>query len=188
MGQSTEQSVFWDERADAWARHADALESFARQFGDPDLLGSIATAVRDSSIETSTLRLEMTESAIVSSEQSVAAKLWQLRSLKVGIALDDFGTGYSALSYLRHFPIDVLKIDRSFIRGLTAGGQDAAIVRTVIDLARSLGMETVAEGVETQDQLELLREMGCGAGQGYLFAKALSADEAARMIEAAPVW
>ena len=108
--------------------------------------------------------------------------LGSLRRLGVSLLMDDFGTGYSSLNHLHSFPFDVLKIDRSFVARMTEGDQPLQIVRTIIELARVLGMDVVAEGIETREQYELLRQLGCRYGQGYLFAKPMPAEEVTRLL------
>ncbi len=108
--------------------------------------------------------------------------LRQLRALGVKLSIDDFGTGYSSLSYLHRFPIDTLKIDRSFVSRMTDNQENAEIVRTIVVLAQNLGMDVVAEGVETNDQLALLKKLGCENGQGYYFSKPVNSDGAERII------
>jgi EAL domain-containing protein (putative c-di-GMP-specific phosphodiesterase class I) len=109
--------------------------------------------------------------------------LMQLRGLGVGLSIDDFGTGYSSLSYLHRFPIDTLKIDRSFVTQMTDNSENAEIVRTIVTLARSLDMAVVAEGVETTDQLRQLGDLGCDYGQGYLFSRPVGAGQAAELLD-----
>jgi EAL domain-containing protein (putative c-di-GMP-specific phosphodiesterase class I) len=118
----------------------------------------------------------MTESSLIPDVSTALDVLGSLRRLGVSLLMDDFGTGYSSLSYLHSFPIDVLKIDRSFVGRMTEGEQPLQIVRTIIELARVLGMDVVAEGIETEEQYHLLRELGCRLGQGFLFARPMSAD------------
>jgi EAL domain-containing protein (putative c-di-GMP-specific phosphodiesterase class I) len=108
--------------------------------------------------------------------------LSSLRKLGVSLLMDDFGTGYSSLSYLHSFPFDVLKIDRSFVGRMTEGDQPLQIVRTIIELARVLGMDVVAEGIETREQYDLLRQMGCRFGQGFLFARPMTAEAVTRLL------
>jgi EAL domain-containing protein (putative c-di-GMP-specific phosphodiesterase class I) len=119
----------------------------------------------------------MTESSLIPSMTTAVNVLSNLRDLGVSLHMDDFGTGYSSLSHLHRFPFDVLKIDRSFVQRIQRGEQSLQIVQTIIELARVLGMDVVAEGIETEDQLQLLKEMGCRFGQGYLFATPLPADK-----------
>jgi EAL domain-containing protein (putative c-di-GMP-specific phosphodiesterase class I) len=108
--------------------------------------------------------------------------LTQLRNLGVGLSIDDFGTGYSSLSYLHRFPIDTLKIDRSFVTRMTDNSENAEIVRTIVTLARSLDMDIIAEGVETHEQLRQLSSLGCDYGQGYLFAKPVAGGQAIELL------
>jgi diguanylate cyclase (GGDEF)-like protein len=143
----------------------------ARQLAEPGLTSTVAEALAVSGLPPERLCLEVTESVVLEDGDRCVAALQGLRDIGVGVSLDDFGTGYCSLSYLRRLPIDSLKIDRSFVRGLGAEADDDSIVTSVIDLARSLGVSVVAEGVETEDQLAGLRARGCDTVQGFLFAK-----------------
>jgi EAL domain-containing protein (putative c-di-GMP-specific phosphodiesterase class I) len=125
----------------------------------------------------SMLELELTESALMRDVDAAAGQMANLKAVGVSLAIDDFGTCYSSLAYLKTFPLDHLKIDRSFVRDINTRPADLAICKTVIDLARRLNMRTVAEGVEQRDQLELLRSMECDEIQGFLFSKPLPANE-----------
>ena len=118
----------------------------------------------------------MTESSLIPNLRIAMEVLGSLRRLGVSLLLDDFGTGYSSLNHLHSFPFDVLKIDRSFVERMTEGDQPLQIVRTIIELARVLGLDVVAEGIETREQYRLLRQLGCRFGQGYLFARPMSAE------------
>ena len=129
----------------------------------------------------SRLQLEITESVLMQNTFATLATLHQLRELGVQIAMDDFGTGYSSLSYLRSFPFDKIKIDRSFIEDLSNGTEPLAIVHAVTGLAKCLNMISTAEGVETQQQLEMLHSVGCTEMQGYLFSQARPAGEIAQL-------
>ena len=120
--------------------------------------------------------LEVTETLLVKDAVRGVATLQQLRDIGVQLALDDFGTGYSSLSYLRNLPLDSLKIAREFIEGLAFSEHDAAFVRLIVGLAKTVGLKVVAEGIETRAQLDMLREIGCDLGQGYYFAAPLDAD------------
>jgi len=143
----------------------------ARQFRDPKLIETVGAALEGAKLEASLLKLEITETAVMQDVESTVRWLGTLKNLGVQISIDDFGTGYSSLAYLKRFPIDNLKIDRSFVRNLPADRDDLAISRAVIDLAHRLELEVVAEGVETREQLEILAAHGCDMAQGYLFGK-----------------
>jgi EAL domain-containing protein (putative c-di-GMP-specific phosphodiesterase class I) len=149
----------------------------ARQFSREGLADHIEALLRLSGISSTQLGLEMTESSLISDTGTALEVLGDLRRLGISLLMDDFGTGYSSLSYLHSFPFDVLKIDRSFVGRMTDGDQALQIVRTIIELARVLGMDVVAEGIETVEQYRLLRDLGCRYGQGYLFARPLPADQ-----------
>lgn len=159
-----------------------AVNLSARQFEQRGLLASVAQALEESGLPQDALELEITESVIMAQGDSVIAALNALKSLGVRLAVDDFGTGYSSLAYLRNFPVDVLKIDRAFVRGLGCEEVDAAIVRAVIDLAHAIGLEVVAEGVETEDQREILAHLGCDLLQGYLISKPVPSAEIERLM------
>jgi diguanylate cyclase (GGDEF)-like protein/PAS domain S-box-containing protein len=154
----------------------------ARQLAQHDLVSMVRRAVAETGIDPSTLCLEITESAVMESGSATTAQLRALKSLGVSLAIDDFGTGFSSLAHLRRFPVDVLKIDGTFVAGLGHEPQDASIAAAVISLAHALGLETVAEGIETDEQLTILRQLGCDLGQGYLFARAAPAAEAVRLL------
>ncbi|WP_416194728.1 EAL domain-containing protein [Pseudomonas sp. AH2] len=143
----------------------------ARQFGDGQLGTRIAAILSESGLPPACLELELTESILMREVNEAMLILDGLKQLGLSIAIDDFGTGYSSLNYLKQFPIDVLKIDRSFVDGLPSGEQDAQIARAIIAMAHSLNLAVIAEGVETHEQLEFLREHGCDEVQGYLFGR-----------------
>jgi diguanylate cyclase (GGDEF)-like protein len=145
-----------------------------RQLFEPDLTGMIERALAEAGLEPTCLVLDVSENVIMQKAESSVAILAQLKSLGLQIHLDDFGTGYSSLGYLHRFEIDALKIDRSFIRHLRAGGDNWTAVRTIVGLAESLAMEVIAEGVETEEQLDELLALGCRFGQGSLFHEPLS--------------
>lgn len=151
------------------------------QFGSRTLIADVAAALATSGLPPSRLELEVTESVMLDDTDAVFEVLHQLRALGIGIAMDDFGTGYSSLNYLRRFPFSKVKIDRSFIAGLGMGAHSDAIVTAVTDLCETLGMETLAEGVETEEQLEQLRSGTCGEAQGYLFSRPHPASEVTAM-------
>jgi len=154
----------------------------ARQFSREGLADHVEALLMQSGISSRQLALEMTESSLIPSVHTALEVLGGLRRLGVSLLMDDFGTGYSSLSYLHSFPFDVLKIDRSFVSRMNEGEQPLQIVRTIIELARVMGMDVVAEGIETVEQYRLLREMGCRYGQGFLFARPMSAEAVTQLL------
>ena len=147
-----------------------------RQFQHPTLVEDIARILRETGLAPERLELEITEGAVMEDADAARATLQKLRDIGISLAIDDFGTGYSSLGYLKRFPVSVLKIDQSFVRGLGQDEQDSAIVRGVIALAQSLNLSVTAEGIETFEQLAQLRELGCNHGQGYLLSRPLASD------------
>ncbi len=154
-----------------------AVNLSTRQLLEPGLAGLVAGILTGAGLPPGALCLELTESALIEDEVRTLECLDELRALGVQIALDDFGTGYSSLLYLRQFPVQILKLDRSFVGGLAENAQDAAIVGSTIELAHALGLQAVAEGVETAQQLEALRRLDCDLMQGYLFSRPLPPGE-----------
>ncbi|HET9403489.1 MAG TPA: EAL domain-containing protein, partial [Burkholderiales bacterium] len=154
-----------------------AVNLSARQFQSPKLGASIVAAVEESGIEPRFLELEITESSLMQNADGAISTLQYLKSCGINVSIDDFGTGYSSLAYLKRFPLDALKIDRSFVRDITSDPDDATITRAVISMAHSLGLKVVAEGVETESQFEFLAENGCDEIQGYYFSRPLTADD-----------
>jgi EAL domain-containing protein (putative c-di-GMP-specific phosphodiesterase class I) len=146
----------------------------ARQLVEPKLLREIDCALATGGLDPHALCLEITERVLVNDAPSVVQMLRWIRDLGVRIAIDDFGTGYSSLGYLERFPVDSIKIDRSFVAGLGTEAKSAAIIRTLVSLAAALDVDVVAEGVETREQHEVLAALGCRRGQGFLFAPALA--------------
>jgi EAL domain-containing protein (putative c-di-GMP-specific phosphodiesterase class I) len=159
----------------------------ARQLQHPDeLVGEVVRVLEDTALAPDTLVVEITESMIMEDAEYNVDVLRRLKDLGVRVAVDDFGTGYSNLAYLKRFPMDMVKIDKSFVDGLGEKPEDTAIVEAVISLAHALGLRTVAEGIETTEQLKRLRDLGCELGQGYYFSGALPAHEASGLLLATP--
>jgi diguanylate cyclase (GGDEF)-like protein/PAS domain S-box-containing protein len=154
----------------------------SRQFSQADLIEQVSSALRDTGLPSRSLKLEITESMVMENIDTAIDMLTQLRGLGVGLSIDDFGTGYSSLSYLHRFPIDTLKIDRSFVTQMTDNSENAEIVRTIVTLARSLSMDVIAEGVETYEQLQQLSNLGCDYGQGYLFSRPVVGGQAVELL------
>ena len=159
----------------------------ARDFQDPALLKLIEDKISNSSIEPACLTLELTESAVMTDTKKAFDSLSKLDKMGVKLAIDDFGTGYSSLDYLKRLPVDELKIDRSFVIDMATSKNDAAIVRSTIDLAHNLGLSVVAEGVEDQNSLDLLEKMGCDTMQGYFTCRPLPADEISEYLSKFPI-
>jgi diguanylate cyclase (GGDEF)-like protein len=146
-----------------------------RQLQHTGLIAEVSRALRDSGLPSSSLVLEITESVLMQDTEATISRLQQLKALGVRLAIDDFGTGYSSLGYLQQFPIDVLKIDKLFVDGIARGADNSALVRAIIELGRTLALQTVSEGVEDGEQVARLHELGCELGQGYFFARPLDA-------------
>ncbi|HET8655643.1 MAG TPA: EAL domain-containing protein [Longimicrobiaceae bacterium] len=178
----------WQRRFGARAPESVAVNLSAKQFSQADLVEQIEQVLARSELPASALRLEITESAVVDNADAAVVLLERLKRVGADLSLDDFGTGYSSLSYLHRFPLDALKIDRSFIGRMHEDERSAHLVQTVLALARSLGVSAVAEGVEIPEQLALLRALGCRYGQGYLFAEPLDPVEMEARMAAAEVW
>jgi EAL domain-containing protein (putative c-di-GMP-specific phosphodiesterase class I) len=148
----------------------------ARQLQSPDLIADVRAALAEAGIPPSSLILELTESAMIEDVELAIERIGELRALGVSLAIDDFGTGYSSLNYIRRFPADVLKIDRSFTQGVGRGDAETeALTASILDLARILALAPVAEGIEDAAQLSRLRELGCALGQGYYLHRPLDA-------------
>jgi diguanylate cyclase (GGDEF)-like protein/PAS domain S-box-containing protein len=147
----------------------------ARHLNDAGLVQDVARVLSETGLDPKCLKLEVTEGAIMQNPEVALATLKQLQLMKIGLEIDDFGTGYSSLSYLQRLPFDTVKIDRSFVKELGINAESSEIIRTIVELARSLDMRVVAEGVETEDQLQKLTALGCEYVQGYYFAKPVSA-------------
>jgi len=152
------------------------------QFKNDGLVQLVLSALAESGLPPQRLELEITESVLLHDNEDTLRVLHQIKKLGVRISMDDFGTGYSSLNYLRRFPFDKVKIDRSFIEHITGDASSLAIVQAVISIAKSRGIATTAEGVETKEQLELLRALGCTEMQGFLFSKAKPANELASLL------
>jgi EAL domain-containing protein (putative c-di-GMP-specific phosphodiesterase class I) len=173
-----------------WARRPEteklsiAVNVSVRQFCHPEFVDLVMALIRRSGIRASRLKLELTESLLAVDIEVTIAKMGMLKDAGVRLSIDDFGTGYSALSYLKKLPLDQLKICRTFVKDVLTNPNDAAIARTIIGLAQSLGLDLVAEGVETQAQRDFLMRHGCDSYQGHLFCKALPIEELDAFIRA----
>ena len=182
LRQACRQMRQWQERLPAGRPLAINVNFSGRHFANPGILKMVDQVLQETGLDPQNLKVEISESGIMENAESAAQLLFQLKARQIGLCIDDFGTGHSSLSYLHRFPIDVLKIDQSFVRNMARGGEDLEIVRTIISLAHNLKMEVIAEGVETVEQAALLKEMKCEYGQGYLFSKPVSAQEVEKLL------
>jgi EAL domain-containing protein (putative c-di-GMP-specific phosphodiesterase class I) len=161
-----------------------AVNISTRQFNQQNLTGKLAQILHETGLNPSRLELELTESLLTENINVTSAMLNGLRMhIGLKLSIDDFGTGYSSLSYLKRFPLDALKLDRSFIRDVTTDPDDAVIVNSVIGLAHDLRLEVIAEGVENEEQLTYLRESGCDRAQGYYFSEPLPAEDFSELLK-----
>jgi EAL domain-containing protein (putative c-di-GMP-specific phosphodiesterase class I) len=156
----------------------------AIEFRHDGFVDGVRTILSETGLEAQYLELELTESVLMDDAASTECVLQELKSMGVFLAVDDFGTGYSSLSYLRRFPINVLKIDQSFVQQITADPNDSTLVSAIINMGQSLRYRVIAEGVETQQQRAYLRAQNCAEGQGYLFSRPLAAPQFANLLEA----
>ena len=176
------------QQLEAWSRNELtrdlilAVNVSGQQFRTPDFVGGIAAVIRAYRINPSRLKLELTESVVLSDVADVIKKMHALKAIGIGLSLDDFGTGYSSLSYLKQLPLDQIKIDQSFVRDITSDPNDAVMVQTIIGLAKNFRLNVIAEGVETTDQRQFLRANGCMAYQGYLFGKPMPVEEFEKLL------
>jgi EAL domain-containing protein (putative c-di-GMP-specific phosphodiesterase class I) len=182
LEEACRQAARWNER-----RAADAAPLFvsvnlsARQFTKGDVVEDVGTTLARTGLEADALELEITESVLMDQSEAGIRDLRDLRGLGVRLVLDDFGTGYSSLSYLKHLPLDTIKIDRTFVAGIEDSA-DRSIVDAVVALAHGLGIAVVAEGIETQSQSDLLCDLGCDYGQGYLFSPPVASERTAALL------
>ncbi|HEY0665002.1 MAG TPA: EAL domain-containing protein, partial [Gallionella sp.] len=163
-----------------------AVNVSGQQFRQADFVDKVASVIRAHPIEASRLKLELTESVVLSDVADVVKKMHELKALGVKLSLDDFGTGYSSLSYLKRLPLDQLKIDQSFVRDIASDPNDAVMVQTIIALAKNFRLNVIAEGVETAEQLEFLRVNGCAAYQGHLFSKPVPVEQFEKLLGELP--
>jgi len=178
----------WKSQSDNYLNFTMNVNLSAKQFLQPNLVEEIRDLVEELDFSPETLKLEITESTVMIDPAATAKMLQQIKSLGILLAIDDFGTGYSSLSYLHRFPLDTLKIDRSFISGVSDTGEGMEIAQTIMPMAKNLRLDVIAEGVETIEQVALLKKLQCKYAQGYFFSKPLAAAEVVELLEGAPVW
>ncbi len=180
LNESCREAAAWQARGH---RASISVNVSMRQLESDQLLDDVHDALVASDLDPALLILEVTESSLMRDSVATVARLNLLKQLGVKIAIDDFGTGYSSLAYLRQFPVDVLKIDRSFVADMSRSPDAAALVHTLIELGRTLGLVTLAEGIETHEQLEGLRAEHCDQGQGFLYSGPIDAGEMAALLD-----
>ncbi|RME44250.1 MAG: EAL domain-containing protein, partial [Deltaproteobacteria bacterium] len=183
MREACRQMRVWQERFPHFASLTISVNVTAQDFAQSDFITAIDEVLRETGLPPECLNLEITERAIIRNEARIKEIFAQLRARKIGLHLDDFGTGYSSLSYLHEFPLTTLKIDRTFVKQMGLNRKHREIVHTIVLLAKNLGMELIAEGVETREDLHLLRRMKCEQAQGYFFARPLDAHSCAQWLE-----
>jgi EAL domain-containing protein (putative c-di-GMP-specific phosphodiesterase class I) len=172
----------WQERFPDGERLSVSVNLSGKQFHHSDLVDVIRNAIKDSGLPAPSLGIEITEGVLIDNTSTAGEMLGEMRKLGAQIYLDDFGTGYSSLSYLQRFPIDAVKIDRSFVSRMGPRAEGHEIVKAIVTLAHNLKMRVIAEGIETQDQLAVLRMLKCGYGQGWLFSKPISHADASELL------
>jgi EAL domain-containing protein (putative c-di-GMP-specific phosphodiesterase class I) len=175
----------------SWSGPADrqpmvSVNVSARQFTTDGLVVTVAGVLDRSGLDPARLTLELTESVLLRDVEDTIARLHELEALGVKLAVDDFGTGFSSLAYLQRFPVDALKIDKSFVDHIATGGRGADLARAVVELGRVLGLATIAEGIESAAQADSLLASGCSLGQGYHFARPMAREDVAALLRAEP--
>lgn len=165
-----------------------AVNLSGKQFLQLDLVEQIDQIIQETGLKASSLKLEITESVVMENSEEAAVMLKRLKALGVQLSIDDLGTGYSSLSRLHSFPVNTLKIDRSFVSKIGPEGENSEIVEAMVMLAHHMGMNVTAEGVETAAQLTKLKDLKCEEGQGYFFSRPLTSQAAQVLIAAAPQW
>jgi EAL domain-containing protein (putative c-di-GMP-specific phosphodiesterase class I) len=178
----------WKAQPDADPELTISVNLSVKQFLQPNLVSDIKNLLRELAFPPESLKLEITESTVMGDPIAAVEMLLQIKALGIRLAIDDFGTGYSSLSYLHRFPLDTLKIDRSFISGMCEGGEGMEIARTIMPLASNLRLDVVAEGVETIEQVALLKKLRCKFAQGFYFSRPLAAEAAGALLVGQPAW
>ena len=183
MREACRQMAEWQRKYPRQPPLAISVNVSSRELGDPELVSSVARVLEDTGLNPGSLRIEVTESSILEDHDQVAATLRRLQALDISLEIDDFGTGYSSLSRLHEFPFATVKIDRSFVKDLEVEAGSAHLVETILQMAQSLGLGVVAEGIETREQLAKLTALGCGFGQGYYFSRPMDSSTTQKAIE-----
>jgi diguanylate cyclase (GGDEF)-like protein/PAS domain S-box-containing protein len=177
LNEACRQTRLWQAHHDSARAIRISVNVSAKQIQHVDLVADVSSALHDAGLDPQSLILEMTESILVENVEAIIVRMWELKQIGVSLAIDDFGTGYSSLSYLRDFPVDILKLDKSFVDDLGRDSESGALAESIVMLANKLHLQTTAEGIETEEQLQLLRSFGCPVGQGYYFAEPLTSSK-----------
>jgi diguanylate cyclase (GGDEF)-like protein/PAS domain S-box-containing protein len=188
LREACRQMKYWRERSDAVLDLSVSVNLSVKQLLQPNLVEDIKKLLGEVSLPAQVLRFEITESAVMADPASATELLQQMKDLGIRLAIDDFGTGYSSLSYLHRFPLDTLKIDRSFINNAAADGEGMEIARTIMPMAKNLRLDVVAEGVETVEQVALLKRLQCRYAQGYYFSRPLAPEDIGALLSEDPTW
>jgi Amt family ammonium transporter len=182
LRETSRQLAEWQKISPNYADMIVSVNISGKHLSNDDLIDDVENALADSGVRPETLKLEITESSAMENAEHTIGLLNRLKQIGVQLSIDDFGTGFSSLSYLQRLPFDTLKIDRSFVYSVGENGENSEILQTIISLAKSLRMRVIAEGIETESQLAVLRNLGCDYGQGYLLAKPKSKEETERLL------
>jgi EAL domain-containing protein (putative c-di-GMP-specific phosphodiesterase class I) len=182
LAEACRQTRAWQRKYPAWSALEVSVNVSARQLSQGGIPAEVERVLGATGLDPSHLMLEITESTLMHNLSTGAGVIQRLHAMSVGLHLDDFGTGYSSLAYLHSFPVHALKVDRSFVNRMDSAPQQSAIVKAIVSLAQNLGMEVIAEGVETPAQAEALRALRCQRGQGFLYSRPLPAEEAGRLL------
>ena len=188
LQKSCSQLAKWEERFPGRDPLMMSVNLSVTSFADLALVDQVNSIIAETGIRPSSLKLEITESAVMGNAEGAIAMLNRIKETGVSLSIDDFGTGYSSLSYLHKFPLDYLKIDRSFVTMMADGSENEEIVRTIVALAKALKLAIIAEGVETREQFHKLRGLGCEFGQGYLFSRPLPVDQIDAILSGEIIW
>jgi diguanylate cyclase (GGDEF)-like protein/PAS domain S-box-containing protein len=188
LEEACRQAGHWNRAFPAGGSRPMNVNISARQFQQRDLITTVLEALRNADLEPASLKLEITESIMMKDPRASIEAMRTFKSMDIHLVIDDFGTGYSSLSYLKRFPVDTLKVDKSFVDGLGKDPESTAIVAAIISLAKSLGMRVTAEGIETEDQMKHLQRLDCDQGQGYLFSRPLPREAAEALLARDPRW
>jgi EAL domain-containing protein (putative c-di-GMP-specific phosphodiesterase class I) len=182
LEEACRQAKRWEEEHPLASPMTMEVNLSSKQLRRRELARTVEEALTRAGVEAHTLALDITETVLIGASEHNAQALEALKKMGIRLSLDDFGTGYSSLSYLKRLPVDRVKVDRSFVKGLGGNATDTAVVRMIIELCHTLGVEVLAEGVETSEQAALLKDMGCDVGQGYYFARPLRSEELAEQL------